>query len=591
MDNTVFRQTAWQKEDNETYYLLKHSHTKNVCAQNYKYEDCDEITRRLGIGVRRKKKTNGTSVLSNHVNTEHRTFNVGSESVYTPLFVMEFNENSTEQDRYVVFDRTTNIIVKVIRGPTKNSDLLAYLKIHSTRYKFTLFTRDADLIAKLTKVDNVFVSDNVVVNTSTLEMIRYASTYYSEERSETFRKEALVERMNDVVENIDRKHFAVMSFDYNNFYANIVIHYNIDPFVATLLRLLIGFRNVSSIVKGVIVSLIGYARLVDYHFYHSCKLLSVAVMFHTIEKNVQSTIFSTYLGASTDGLFYVVKKEHVDKFHLQPVHKLPMKLESVLINPRFGKNKNNYAGIELGTGKVIHKGFARDGNNPEIVRVMLNRILETFFKEDVVSAIATVTGNAFLFRDTHECCESYAFPNSRGFDGFAEKKYHPRYLECNGMLAENEVYFDTDCSEINAMFTDRGRKEMGRKVNNESDIMNIVTSCIGKKGNLFFFPKLSSSQYTILLTDVAMKILRFVKEEFIQRIDFTDALSVPTTTEFDDGGRKLDNNSYHELLFDKLMTGVSRQIEEISEYLRLKRESFCFVTNTCVNPNFNKVEF
>ena len=46
MDNTVFRQTAWQKEDNETYYLLKHSHTKNVCAQNYKYEDCDENYRR-----------------------------------------------------------------------------------------------------------------------------------------------------------------------------------------------------------------------------------------------------------------------------------------------------------------------------------------------------------------------------------------------------------------------------------------------------------------------------------------------------------------------------------------------------------------
>ena len=43
MDNTIFRQTAWQKEDNETYYLLKHSHTKKFCYKNgYEYDECEE---------------------------------------------------------------------------------------------------------------------------------------------------------------------------------------------------------------------------------------------------------------------------------------------------------------------------------------------------------------------------------------------------------------------------------------------------------------------------------------------------------------------------------------------------------------------
>ena len=50
MDNTVFRQTAWQKEDNETFYLLKHSYTKNVCVNKYdeivEYENCEENDRR-----------------------------------------------------------------------------------------------------------------------------------------------------------------------------------------------------------------------------------------------------------------------------------------------------------------------------------------------------------------------------------------------------------------------------------------------------------------------------------------------------------------------------------------------------------------
>lgn len=134
---------------------------------------------------------------------------------------------------------------------------------------------------------------------------------WDDSRRQMFQKRALVylkpiqyggEETDDDNEEINiNNNTEINIFDFNNYYANIAINWELeDDFVLSIIKLMSDLRSGSKQIKLDIVSFIGKSKYINELFFNMVKILGVAMMYNIIENNSKKL---KILGSATDGFF------------------------------------------------------------------------------------------------------------------------------------------------------------------------------------------------------------------------------------------------------------------------------------------------
>jgi len=180
-----------------------------------------------------------------------------------------------------------------------------------------------------------------------------------------------------------------VTLDFTNYYANVAIVFNLDPYISAVLQRLTTRRKTHPELKLWIVALIGKAKHMDRVFYRRLKELSVAVMLTTI-LNQRDII----LGATTDG--FMVKYTALPVLFAYPKC-FPIKVEFM---PRAQPNvmmihsgPNTMVGIDS-TGSVHHRGIIgrTPGGYPafymQLVDILVKYCLQARFQSQEEATVA-----------------------------------------------------------------------------------------------------------------------------------------------------------------------------------------------------------